>query len=171
MTQPKVPIQRMYQSQMPAYQSYSQYKPKQTDSTPTNPPKFTPCNIIKASEQKNKIISNLPKKCSHCKKQLTINCYDEFNGNVMIYCRVDKGCGKSQVLFVKPDIKIPIYEKVCVFEKQENENENEPNVKFVYYLVFSVILLISFFCIRKTLTIQMDQNSKLNKYKYNKFHN
>ena len=122
-------IARMYQSQMPAYQQFDTYKPKKTNSTPESPPKFTPANLDTASIAKWKAIENMPTKCPHCNVILDPStCYDEYNGNVMIYCRIKDACGKSHVRFAQPDLKIPIYEQVCVF-KAKGDNDNNAIIK------------------------------------------
>eukprot|EP01084_Bolivina_argentea_P023214 43286_1 len=130
------PIQKMYASQAVAYEAYEAYKPEQTDSTPKSPPKCIPSDLTKASILKWKAINELPANCPHCNVQLDSTCYDEFNGNVMIYCRIKNACGKSHVQFVQPDLNVPIYEQVCVFKEKQNKNvqteEKDTNIVQVY---------------------------------------
>jgi len=111
---------RMYEVQRAAYQDAAAYSPSQTDSTPDNPPSFTPADLTKASATKRKItIESPPSKCSHCGASFegVRGCLTETrDGTVMAYCKGQGGCGRSQVLFIQPDLTIPHYKQVCVFE-------------------------------------------------------
>ena len=120
------PISMMYQSQMPAYSAHSAYNAHVSNSTPTSPPEVTPTDITAACTKKKNVVNALPIKCSHCPAALSHedNCFNEMkDGSVIAYCRAKGGCGRSQVLFVAPELSIPKYKQVCVFE----EDTTKPN--------------------------------------------
>ncbi|ELR12997.1 uncharacterized protein ACA1_096690 [Acanthamoeba castellanii str. Neff] len=111
----------MYQVQAPAYEAARAYAPTTTYSTPTTPPTFTPADLVAAAARKRAIIADLPAACAHCGASFagvaSGPCVVELKGGeIVAYCKAAGGCGRSQVLFVQPDLNMPEYEQVCVFE-------------------------------------------------------
>jgi hypothetical protein len=122
----------MYQVQRPAYQAAEAYAPTVTDSTPTTPPTFTPADLAAASATKRALINDLPTTCAHCGSVFSTStlgpCVVELkDGTVIAYCKPAGGCGRSHVLFVQPDVSVPKYEQVCVFEPVEGHPSMEIN--------------------------------------------
>jgi len=113
---------QLYAIQSAAYDSHAQYNLKKTDSTPTTPPSITPTNAEEACKKKKEIVFALPTKCGHCSHPVDADdrCFAEVKGTVMVYCKKKGGCGRSQVLFVCPDLTIPKYKQVCIWEEDKS---------------------------------------------------
>jgi hypothetical protein len=116
---------RLYECQIPAYQSHSAYNAKVTNSTPTSPPEVTPTDINAACQKKKEIVNNLPTKCSHC-GMATGSIVELKDGSIMAYCKSSE-CGRSQVLYVAPSLTTPKYKQVCVFEEDQSKAVPSPN--------------------------------------------
>lgn len=56
--------------------------------------------------------------CIHCQMpEPTV--VERDSGDLVMYCRAARGCGKSHWLFKCPDLKVPVYEQVCPFRTAE----------------------------------------------------
>src|SRR3990167_11156547 len=96
---------RMYAVQAAAYEARQEYEPYVTKvpSTPETPP-VVESDLTKACEAKKLALVNKPQVCSHCEAPLQTEYFEEFNGTIFAYCKSTGGCGKSQVLFVNPEL-------------------------------------------------------------------
>jgi hypothetical protein len=110
----------MYQSQAACFDAAAANAARTvTDSTPTAPPTFQPADLTAALAEKQRVVAMLPlPECIHCgtTKPTVVQRHD---GDVVMYCKGEGGCGKSHWLFKCPDLRVPVYEQCCPFEKEQ----------------------------------------------------
>ena len=112
----------MYQVQQAAYTARNNFVLKPTDSTPETPPTHPPIDVEGICQLKKDVVANLPKVCCHCESEYPPGSIIERpEGSIIAYCKLKGACGKSRVLFAGIELSVPVYEKICRFQKPASD--------------------------------------------------
>lgn len=86
-------------------------------STVTTPPKVIIPNIKEVCDKKKELVKSLPTSCNYCKKPFKEGAIIERKeGTIVAYCK-EPDCCLSSELFTMPNLSIPKYKQVCMWEE------------------------------------------------------